>query len=299
MSAIVDDDLDTAVQLTTFRTLVARNRHRLAESTHGEHPLAAQRTQLLRGGERVREPRIVLAAIDGDDPPVVRREPADRRRTDPAPGARDERDPLPAPALRVPAQSNIYMMGIGGTGVVTVNQILGTAALLDGKHVRGLDQTGLSQKGGPVVSHLKLADAPHEVSNKIGAGEADCYLGLDILVATSPVNLDHARPDRTIAVLSTSKVPTGAMVTHTDVPFPEPAVGAAAARSAAAGTRKTRAATAQAQAPATMNDAPMPAQAAVPSRSGGAMALPAKPANVCTENARPMRGSEMVALRIA
>jgi indolepyruvate ferredoxin oxidoreductase len=128
---------------------------------------------------------------------------------------------LPAPTLRVPVQSNVYMMGIGGTGVVTVNQILGTAALLEGKHVRGLDQTGLSQKGGPVVSHLKISSAPHEGSNKIAAGEADCYLGFDILVATSPVNLDHTRPERTIAVISTSQVPTGAMVTHTDVHFPE------------------------------------------------------------------------------
>ncbi|MGH7331250.1 MAG: indolepyruvate ferredoxin oxidoreductase family protein [Candidatus Rokuibacteriota bacterium] len=128
---------------------------------------------------------------------------------------------LPAPTLKVPAQSNVYMMGIGGTGVVTVNQILGTAALLDGKHVRGLDQTGLSQKGGPVVSHLKIASEPHEGSNKVAAGEADCYLSFDILVATSPVNLDHARPERTIAVVSTSQVPTGAMVTHTDVHFPE------------------------------------------------------------------------------
>jgi indolepyruvate ferredoxin oxidoreductase len=131
-----------------------------------------------------------------------------------------ERD-LPAPTLRVPTQSNVYMMGIGGTGVVTVNQILGTAALLDGKHVRGLDQTGLSQKGGPVVSHLKIAREPHEVSNKVAAGEADCYLGFDILVATAAVNLDHARPERTIAIVSTSQVPTGAMVTHTDVHFPE------------------------------------------------------------------------------
>jgi indolepyruvate ferredoxin oxidoreductase len=128
---------------------------------------------------------------------------------------------LPDPALKVPAHSNVYMMGIGGTGVVTVNQILGTAALLDGKHVRGLDQTGLSQKGGPVVSHLKIADAPHEVSNKVAAGEADCYLGFDVLVATSPQNLDHARPDKTIAVISTSQVPTGAMVTHTEVQFPD------------------------------------------------------------------------------
>jgi indolepyruvate ferredoxin oxidoreductase len=129
---------------------------------------------------------------------------------------------LPEPSLAVPRDANVFMMGIGGTGVVTVNQILGTAALLEGRHVIGLDQTGLSQKGGPVVSHLKLSDRPGESSNKVGAGGADCYLGFDILVATSPVNLDHASSDRTIAIVSTSQVPTGAMVTSTDVQFPEP-----------------------------------------------------------------------------
>src|SRR5438552_1348145 len=128
---------------------------------------------------------------------------------------------LPEPERKGPREANVFMMGIGGTGVVTVNQILGTAALLDGKHVRGLDQTGLSQKGGPVVSHLKIFERASDVSNKISAGSADCYLGFDILVATSPQNLDHARPDKTVAVVSTSQVPTGAMVTHTDVEFPE------------------------------------------------------------------------------
>src|SRR5437667_11692752 len=113
------------------------------------------------------------------------------------------------------------MMGIGGTGVVTVNQVLGTAALLDGKHVRGLDQTGLSQTGGAVVSHLMIFEHAPEGSNKILAGSVDCYLGFDILVATSPQNLDRARSDRTIAVISTSEVPTGARVTSTAVEFPE------------------------------------------------------------------------------
>jgi len=128
---------------------------------------------------------------------------------------------LPEPVLRVPRDASIFMMGIGGTGVVTVNQILGTAALLEGRHVRGLDQTGLSQKGGPVVSHLKLSDRALETSSKIAAGEADLYLGFDILVATAPQNLDHARPDKTIAVVSTSQVPTGSMVSSTEVHFPE------------------------------------------------------------------------------
>src|SRR5437016_8794535 len=130
--------------------------------------------------------------------------------------------PLPEPVLKVPGTANVFMTGIGGTGVVTVNQILGTAALLDGKHVRGLDQTGLSQKGGPVVSHLKIFERAPEASNKVAAASADCYLGFDLLVATSPQNLDHASPDRTVAIVSTSKVPTSAMVTSTDVEFPDP-----------------------------------------------------------------------------
>jgi len=128
---------------------------------------------------------------------------------------------LPEPVLRVGRECGIFMTGIGGTGVVTVNQVLGTAALLDGKHVRGLDQTGLSQKGGPVVSHLKISDTAWDVSNKVAAGEADCYLGFDVLVATHPRNLDRARPDKTIAVISTSQVPTGQMVSSPDVQFPD------------------------------------------------------------------------------
>jgi indolepyruvate ferredoxin oxidoreductase len=129
---------------------------------------------------------------------------------------------LPEPALRVPGDGfALHMMGIGGTGVVTVNQILGTAALLDGRHVRGLDQTGLSQKGGPVVSDLRIDSRPIEISNKVSAGGADLYLGFDLLVSTDPVNLDKAESGRTIAVISTSQIPTGKMVVDTTVQFPE------------------------------------------------------------------------------
>jgi indolepyruvate ferredoxin oxidoreductase len=129
---------------------------------------------------------------------------------------------LPEPTLKVPADGfALHMMGIGGTGVVTVNQILGTAALLDGKHVRGLDQTGLSQKGGPVVSDLKISSQPIEDANKVSAGGADLYLGFDLLVATDAQNLDKAESGRTIAVVSTSQIPTGQMVLDKGVHFPE------------------------------------------------------------------------------
>jgi len=129
---------------------------------------------------------------------------------------------LPEPVLKVGREASLFLTGIGGTGVVTVNQILGTAALLDGKRVLGLDQTGLSQKGGPVVSHLKISETAWGGSGKVGAGAADCYLGFDLLVATAPQNLTRARPDSTIAVVSTSRVPTGAMVASTEVEFPDP-----------------------------------------------------------------------------
>ena len=129
---------------------------------------------------------------------------------------------LPEPALKVPADGfAVHMMGIGGTGVVTVNQILGTAALLDGRHVRGLDQTGLSQKWGPVVSDLKIASRPIEEANKVSSGGSDLYLGFDLLVAADPGNLDKAEPGRTVAVVSTSQIPTGQMIVDTAVHFPE------------------------------------------------------------------------------
>ncbi|HZR10274.1 MAG TPA: DUF6537 domain-containing protein, partial [Myxococcales bacterium] len=84
-----------------------------------------------------------------------------------------------------------------------------------------LDQTGLSQKGGPVVSHLRLFDAPPDVGSRIGTAQADLYLGLDLLVSAAPQNLARADRDRTAAVVSTSKVPTGQMVTQVASSFPE------------------------------------------------------------------------------
>ena len=115
----------------------------------------------------------------------------------------------------------VFMAGVGGTGVVTVSQVLATAALLDGLGVMGLDQTGLSQKGGPVVSHLRFFDGEASGANLIGAGGTDCYLGMDLLVAADPKNLAKADSSRTLAVVSTSKLPTGDMVAHVEETYPD------------------------------------------------------------------------------
>ena len=115
----------------------------------------------------------------------------------------------------------IRMPGIGGTGVVTVSQILGTAATLAGRYVGGIDQTGLSQKAGPVVSDLRITAKPVEGANKLTAGSADLYLVFDLLVGLSASNFVATSPDRTVAVVSSSKTPTGLMVRDPNANYPD------------------------------------------------------------------------------
>ena len=114
----------------------------------------------------------------------------------------------------IPDAANVLLIGIGGTGVVTVNQIVSTAALLDGKFANGLDQTGLAQKGGTVVSNLRISQTDESgaimASNRVIDGGADTMLIFDLVSATK--NINRADPERTRAVVSTGLVPTGAMV---------------------------------------------------------------------------------------
>ena len=111
-------------------------------------------------------------------------------------------------------------MGIGGTGSVTVVATIANAARLEGKHVIGLDQTGLAQKGGAVISDIKITNEPFSGSNKISDGRTDLYLGFDILNATDPKNLDKCLPERTIAIVNTTQTPTGQMVSNRKNFFP-------------------------------------------------------------------------------
>ena len=156
------------------------------------------------------------AGRNATDPAVARREGGGRRR--PELSATD----LPEPTPVVPVDDmTLRMPGIGGTGVVTVNQIIGTAAMLDGRYVTGLDQTGLSQKAGPVVSDLRISREPIEGANKASAGGVDAYLVFDLLVGLGPTNISGASPARTVAIVSTSRTPTGRMIADPNATFPD------------------------------------------------------------------------------
>jgi len=127
---------------------------------------------------------------------------------------------LPAPVAKIQGDFGVHIMGIGGTGSVTVASTIANAARLEGKHVIGLDQTGLAQKGGAVISDIKVTAQAFDGSNKISDGCADLYLGFDILNATDPKNLDKCHPGRTVAVVSTTQSPTGQMIADRHVQFP-------------------------------------------------------------------------------
>jgi indolepyruvate ferredoxin oxidoreductase len=121
---------------------------------------------------------------------------------------------VPEPHERVSAGDGYSILGpgVGGTGVVTINALLATAAWLDNLSVITLDQTGLAQKGGAVVSSIILSEQPVEASAKIGYGNADLILGFDLLGAGHADNLSRAHPSRTVAVVNTAEIPTGDVV---------------------------------------------------------------------------------------
>jgi indolepyruvate ferredoxin oxidoreductase len=121
---------------------------------------------------------------------------------------------FPEPTLpSVERPFHIYVPGVGGTGVLTANAILAQAVTLDGHRVISYDLTGAAQKWGAVLSSLIIVPPGHVMGvNNVGIGRADLYLALDLLAAADKGNLTRCRPDRTIAVVNSSVLPSGEMI---------------------------------------------------------------------------------------
>src|SRR3954454_6628458 len=153
----------------------------------------------------------------GDCPSFLTVQVAARSKKQQAKRSAPEAPAVPEPVLSTSA--DVFLAGIGGTGIVTVNQLLATAALrsdLDTTGLSGLDQVGLSQKAGPVTSHLRVGD--RGPANRVGHGTADVVLAFDALVAADPKNLAVCSPEFTVAVVSTSETPTGTQVADAQAP---------------------------------------------------------------------------------
>jgi indolepyruvate ferredoxin oxidoreductase len=162
-----------------------------------------------------------FACLDGHCPSFVTVQPRRGGRRSRAAVIDLEAADLVEPAVHVSDDFTMRVTGIGGTGIVTVAQIVGMAAKLAGRHIVGIDQTGLAQKGGPVVSDLKVSRSPTEHAAKLARSECDLYLVADLLTAVEPGNLAVADPERTSAVISTSKVAPGELIGQPFRSFPE------------------------------------------------------------------------------
>jgi indolepyruvate ferredoxin oxidoreductase len=128
---------------------------------------------------------------------------------------------LPVPPPRPLEQPyNILIAGIGGTGVITIGALLGMAAHLEGKGCSALDFTGLAQKNGAVMSHVRIAARPEDIAAvRIAAGGADLLLGCDIVVSASPAGLSRAEFTKTRAVINADLQPTASFVIDPDIDF--------------------------------------------------------------------------------
>jgi indolepyruvate ferredoxin oxidoreductase len=129
---------------------------------------------------------------------------------------------LPDPVLPTTTEPyGILVTGIGGTGVVTIGALIGMAAHLEGKGCSVLDMTGLAQKNGAVVAHVRVAENPEQLhATRIAAGEAKLVLACDILTGVGYEQLAKMQKGVTRALVNTALVMPAGFTRDPDLAFP-------------------------------------------------------------------------------
>ncbi|MGH1427639.1 MAG: indolepyruvate ferredoxin oxidoreductase family protein [Arenicella sp.] len=128
---------------------------------------------------------------------------------------------LPEPKLpNLDRPWNVLVTGVGGTGVITVTTVLSMAAHLENKGVSTLNQTGLAQKFGPVMSHLRIAKRQSDIyAVRIPSGDADLMIGCDLLVSASDEALKKLHEGRSHAIVNDTISPTAEFMENPDTVF--------------------------------------------------------------------------------
>jgi indolepyruvate ferredoxin oxidoreductase len=129
----------------------------------------------------------------------------------------------------------IVVAGVGGTGVITIGQLLGVAAHIEGKGIVTQDSAGLAQKGGATWSHVLIANSQDDIrTTRVSMAAADLILGCDPLVTAGKETLMRMREGRTKVALNSHSAPTAAFVKNTDWANPSEACAAQVARAVGA-----------------------------------------------------------------
>jgi indolepyruvate ferredoxin oxidoreductase len=121
---------------------------------------------------------------------------------------------LPEPVLPTITEPwGTVVAGVGGTGVITIGQLLGMAAHMEGKGIVTQDSAGLAQKGGATWSHILIANTQNEIrTTRVSMAAADLIIGCDPIVSASKETTLRMRPGRTHVALNSNSTPTAAFV---------------------------------------------------------------------------------------
>ncbi|MGA7809349.1 indolepyruvate ferredoxin oxidoreductase family protein [Bradyrhizobium sp.] len=139
-----------------------------------------------------------------------------------APADLGEIGELPEPASRPSLERpyNIAVGGVGGTGVLTIGALLGMAAHIENKASMILDMSGLAQKGGAVLSHVRLSEHTADVTcSRIVTGTADLVLAADEVVAASKDTITLCESGRTVGIINSHVIPTADFILNRDFNF--------------------------------------------------------------------------------
>ena len=167
-----------------------------------------------------------FSCLKGFCPSFVTVEGGQLKKATPAPKAGVHLTALPAvpePVLPVAHEAwGIVVGGVGGTGVITIGQLLGMAAHLDGKGIVTQDAGGLAQKGGATWSHVQIAERPEQLfTTKVDLAKANLVIGCDSIVAAHRSTLSVMQAGRTFVALNTHGTPTAELLQNPDWEFPQ------------------------------------------------------------------------------
>jgi len=95
---------------------------------------------------------------------------------------------------------NVVLAGVGGQGIITVGKIIVDAALREGKNAVMSEVHGMAQRGGSVLSEVRIGDA---MSSIIPSGEADLVIGFELI---EPLRYVEKFGERTILLVNNDRI---------------------------------------------------------------------------------------------
>jgi indolepyruvate ferredoxin oxidoreductase beta subunit len=97
---------------------------------------------------------------------------------------------------------NIVLAGVGGQGTLLAAEVIGSAAVRDGLNVRVSEIHGMAQRGGAVVSNVRIGEGV--LASTVLEGQADVLLGFEPLETVRNLKSES---EKTLVIMNTQQIP--------------------------------------------------------------------------------------------